>query len=621
MKITSMLLQPDQDKVGFVKRTLLKTIISFIGGFFLWSVIHGSAAAATYTVTNTNDTGNGSLRWAMIQANTNPGADIINFNLPGAGVQTIYPLSQLPVLTDTAGVFIDGLSQPGASAGSNPPSSCTLMVEINGAHAGPAHGFWIFSSNNTIQGLVIDSFEQHGVRIQGTPSGAYGNVITLNFVGMDPSGTVIRRNGWNQSRYWGGIYIEVAADTVGFAFDNIIDMNLVSGNYAEGVGISSCPPGDVYNNQVFNNYIGTDYTGTQDCGNVHDGVYIGEGAHDNIIDGNLISGNDFEGVCVIGYPPLGWNSYANIITHNTIGLDINLTALPNTMDGVSIGQYGNIYQGGYASGNVIDSNTIACNGQNGVSVWEHQNTNANCDHNQITMNSIYNNGGLGIDLNDDGVTVNDNGDPDTGSNEEVNFPVINNARYFTTPSQTVIDGTIDIDTDPTQATIEVFKALADPSGYGEGQIYLGSTTADAVGNWSITVTGLNVGDDVTATTTDLNFNTSEFCQNIAVVLGIDEENSAAPPYVQTLIKSSPNPFSVKTVIRYSIPRTGRVKFSIYDISGKRVKVLKDEVCAPSDYSVCWDGADEHGEELPPGIYFCRLKTAESSITEKLIKTE
>lgn len=57
------------------------------------------------------------------------------------------------------------------------------------------------------------------------------------------------------------------------------------------------------------NYAGTDYTGTLDRGNAHDGIYIGEGAHDNIIDGNLISGNDFKGVCVIGYPPFGWDSH------------------------------------------------------------------------------------------------------------------------------------------------------------------------------------------------------------------------------------------------------------------------------------------------------------------------
>ena len=123
-------------------------------------LIPGTLIAATYTVINTNDTGTGSLRWAITQANNNNNTfDVINFNIPGGGVQTIRPLSQLPQLFDTAGVFIDGLTQPGASPGTSPPSSCTLMVRVSGAFAGASHGFWILSPNNVIQGLVIDSFE------------------------------------------------------------------------------------------------------------------------------------------------------------------------------------------------------------------------------------------------------------------------------------------------------------------------------------------------------------------------------------------------------------------------------------------------------------------------------
>ena len=54
------------------------------------------AMAATFTVTNTDDTGAGSLRQAILDANATPGVDTIAFNIPGAGVQTISPASQLP---------------------------------------------------------------------------------------------------------------------------------------------------------------------------------------------------------------------------------------------------------------------------------------------------------------------------------------------------------------------------------------------------------------------------------------------------------------------------------------------------------------------------------------------
>jgi hypothetical protein len=580
-------------------------------------LMHG----ATYIVTNTNDSGTGSLRWAMTQAEININTyDVINFNIPGGGVQTIRPLSQLPLLTDTAGVFIDGLTQPGASAGANPPSSCILMIEVNGAWAGAAHGFWILSPNNAIQGLVIDSFEQHGIRIQGTPNGTYNNFITLNWVGMDPAGTVIRRNGWNQVRFWGGIYIEVVFDTLGFAFDNVIDRNLSSGNYAEGIGLSSCPPGDVFQNLVTANYVGTDYLGVMDRGNVHDGVYIGEGAHDNIVDGNLISGNDFEGVCIVGYPPYGWDSHNNILFKNIIGLDINLAPLMNTMDGVSIGQYGNIYPGGYATGNIVDSNLIAYNGANAVTVWEHSNNTINCDHNRITRNSMYTNGGLGIDLNDDGVTPNDTTDPDLGPNQEVNFPNNLLARYFSSSGQTIIDGTIDIDTDPTQAIVEIFRAQPDPTGYGEGWLYLGPATPNAAGQWSATFSGLSIGDHITATTTDMNMNTSEFCQNVTVILGIEEDNSLQIPDAYALGQNLPNPFARHTAISYTLPYPASVDLSIYDITGKKIKTLISKTQGPGYYTIYWDGRDMNGSKVSSGIYFYRIATENFKAIKKLIVT-
>src|ERR1044071_5633282 len=68
--------------------------------------------AAGFVVTNTNDSGAGSLRQAIIDANATSGPDDITFNIPGSGVHTIKPATPLPVVTDP--VFIDGFTQPGA---------------------------------------------------------------------------------------------------------------------------------------------------------------------------------------------------------------------------------------------------------------------------------------------------------------------------------------------------------------------------------------------------------------------------------------------------------------------------------------------------------------------------
>ncbi|MGD8979003.1 MAG: T9SS type A sorting domain-containing protein [candidate division WOR-3 bacterium] len=578
--------------------------------------------SATYTVTVAAPDANipGTLRFAMNSANFNAGPDTILFNITGTGPFFIMPDSQLPQLTDQAGVFIDGLSQPGASAGGNPPSTANLMIVVDGTNAGAVHGFWIVSSNNTIQGLVVNNFQQDGIRIQAIPDTSQFNYIYCNFTGTDQTGTIAQGNGTNQQGLWGGIYIVCTPGSPGNAYFNTIDRNLSSCNYAEGVGISSCPPGDVAFNSVFNNYIGTDIGGTVDMGNVHDGVYIGEGAHDNAVDGNLISGNDFEGVCIVGYaeaiPPV--LTYANIVTHNIIGLDVGMAPLGNTRDGVSIGIYGTWYQGGYATDNIVDSNTIAHNGRNGVLVWEHWSSTTNADHNEITLNSIYNNALLGIDLGDDNVTPNDTTDPDNGPNEEVNFPVITSAVH--TAGQTTISGTLDIDTPPTMARVELFRASSDPSGYGEGQTYLGFTNPTGTGNWTAVVTGLVANDTVTATATDMNLNTSEFAQNFVVVTGV-EENTVATPQSYELGQNQPNPFRQSTVIGFALPVQIDVTLRVFDVSGRVVATLARGSYDSGYHTVHWSGRDERGRTVNTGVYIYTIEAGGFSAMRKMIITK
>ncbi|MEP0828707.1 MAG: hypothetical protein HRF51_09310, partial [bacterium] len=319
-------------------------------------------ASAVFAVINTNDAGAGSLRQAILQANATMGTDQIVFNIPGPGPHTIMPLSPLPALTDMAGVIIDGLSQPGSAAGLNPPSTANLQIIINGSLAGPAHGITIMSNGNTIRGLVINQFQQCGIYIVGAPEAAT-NLIYCNFIGTSQSGTVDLGNGTNMANLWAGVYICNQAN--GWTFQNIVDRNLISGNYAEGVAIiGPIQPGDVYNNTVSGNFVGTDITGSVDLGNDHDGVTLAEGTHDNVIIGNLISGNDYSGVGINGFnnvpypvPPI--QTFANIVTNNFIGTDITVTRpLPNSWHGVSIGMYGPSFWG-CADRNTVRGNTIA----------------------------------------------------------------------------------------------------------------------------------------------------------------------------------------------------------------------------------------------------------------------
>src|SRR5262245_27348494 len=138
--------------------------------------------------------------------------------------------------------------------------------------------------------------------------------------------------------------------------------------------------------------------------------------------------------------------------------------------------------------------------------------------NRIQANSIHSNGGLGIDLGGDGFTLNDALDADAGPNGLQNFPVI----ISSTPgATTTIFGRFHSKPN-TSYTLDFYaSAAADPSGFGEGQRYLGAATVttDANGDvhyFTVVVSGATAaGEVISATATDPDGNTSEFSGNRA----------------------------------------------------------------------------------------------------------
>ena len=130
-----------------------------------------AAPAAIFTVTTTADSGAGSLRWAIEQANAAAGLDTIAFNIAGAGVKTIAPLTILPTITDA--VIVDGATQPGFAG--------APLIELRGAScaASPCHGLWITAGGSTVKGLIINRFPDRGILLE---TGG-GNTIVGNYLG------------------------------------------------------------------------------------------------------------------------------------------------------------------------------------------------------------------------------------------------------------------------------------------------------------------------------------------------------------------------------------------------------------------------------------------------------
>jgi len=334
--------------------------MKFLTLFFAFLILNVCTVVGqtVFTVTNTNDDGAGSMRQAILDANSTSGTDTIAFDISGAAPHTIQPMSELPIITDP--VVIDGTTEPDFVA--------TPIIELDGSTAGPdASGLKITAGNSTVQGLIINRFSRDGIKLETSES----NVIRGNYIGVDVTGTIALGNSWR------GVVIgpNTHSNTIGGVTES--ERNIISGNGVSGVDIISS---DTYNNTVSGNFIGTDVSGTIALGNVFYGVLI-QDASDNTIGGsipsarNVISGNYERGVYI-------YNASHNIVSSNYIGTDSTGTmALENVDAGIVIGsgsQFNII--GGNTDG---EGNVISGNGGAGIAMW-----NDGTSHNTISGNFI-----------------------------------------------------------------------------------------------------------------------------------------------------------------------------------------------------------------------------------------
>ena len=369
-------------------------------------------------------------------------------------------------------------------------------------------GVDVLGTNIVVGGLtpaarnIISGNNGDGVSIAGNGSKVQGNYIGADITGTQPLGN-------------GGSGV-VAGDTALVGGTVPEARNIISANGGNGnVSLGSNSIGDAAT--VQGNYIGTDVTGTHALSNLTNFVYSGISISgiNNIVGGtaagarNVISGNGI-GIQVGGLTTS--TSLGNIIQGNFIGLNaLGTGPVPNTYQGILLNDARNNTIGGTQP---EAANKIAFNGAAGVHVY-HDNGNA------IRGNSIFSNGGLGIDLGVDfltGPTGNDPLDSDHGANLLQNFPVL--TSVLSTNNTTTIQGSLTSTANTTFQIDFYSNAALDPTGYGEGAQFIGTAavTTNGANNAPINVTfpvGLAAGRVVTATATDPNGNTSEFSQGDA----------------------------------------------------------------------------------------------------------
>ena len=361
--------------------------------------------------------------------------------------------------------------------------------------------------------VIVENIGIHGF---GMSSDDDGNIVIGSSNSTNFTGNILRNNviGGSVDGFTAptaGFETETANVTVFGADGVVIENNLIGFAGSHGVKLSDEANGTIVrNNEIIRNGLIKPF---------HDGIDIMRGSSGTQIIGNLIEDN--EGVGVDGFRSQGFNTIQqNTIRNNGLGGDEHA--------GIRL----------WGTSNQVTFNQILDNNGAGVLVLGDQGqAGTPSTNNLISQNAFGGNGGLSIDLVEafgdedlgDGVSENGVANDNDAGNDGYDYPLLDSA--------TVAGGTTTIvGTAGPNATIEFYLASGDGDGsdtnmatgfdHGEGLTYLGSTTADGLGDFTWSATGLSAGQEISAIAIAPNDSTSEFSENIEI---------NTPPSIDNLI--------------------------------------------------------------------------------------
>lgn len=342
-----------------------------------------SSAVATpstyYVVTNTNDSGSGSLRDAITAVNNSSTSQYSGISFAVGG--TITLLSDLPVIAKK--VLIDGGTSPGYVAG-NTTTAPLVAVNFNGVASG--FNFGTGSAGSGIYALSIYGSNSNGVSLN---SGSSSIILLRNYIGLKLNGTA----GGNAGH---GIYISATSinNVIGSNPNSISGLysNVISGNTLSGINIDGSA-----GNRIQANAIGTNPAGTAAIPNLNHGIWVTYYATENTIGGtafydsatgqtnnptgnkgtvpivsiapplgNLISGNAQNGVLIDRYSEL------TVLSGNFVGTNnVGTSAVGNGWNGVAITNANNNQLIGctFEDNPFIYYNVLSGNGRNGLYIY------------------------------------------------------------------------------------------------------------------------------------------------------------------------------------------------------------------------------------------------------------
>jgi len=463
--------------------------------------------AATFTVTTTNDSGAGSLRQAILDANAASGADTIAFGI-GSGPQLIAPLTVLPAITDP--LTVDGTTQPGYAS--------APLIAIDGSNIlgapSTTGGFIVKADSTEIIGLAITSFN---VANSSTGTEGAGVIIDASNGRIFKCYIGIQRNGTTAAGNDTGVRIDSGSVIIGAPGKG----NVISGN-TEGIAKWS----ETTLSGVQNNIIGLSASGNAVVPNTF-GIHMVGNA---VISGNRIAGNVYEDILLIGN--------GGAVKANKIGVFANGTPAPlrPSCHGIYISENtsGDIVVGGTNPG---DENEITSS-QYGIEIYGSSNVRivgneihhcvygveAGRDGTKVVSNRIHDNQ-TGVHGFGAAVLISTNSFYENHQGIDLDrsgAPVISEVK--SSGGTTAIKGTL-TSYASNSYTLEFFNSpTCNAQRIGEGKTYLGSAnvTTDASGHATFNVSfaaTLPQGTFVTATATDSNNSTSELSISCAGVEG------------------------------------------------------------------------------------------------------
>lgn len=385
-------------------------LIGLIGVAFLAQ----PASAATYTVTNTSDSGAGSLRQAIIDANANVGADTIEFNIAGAGPHTIVVgATELPEITGPT--IVDGTTQTDSSCGDLVPATLPaasntphdLQIVLDGSNItwidyeqGILH-FVNGADNSEVRGIAFVNAGSAGpdyitgISIGDLGSGPVDDVlIECNYFGIMPDGTTEAPN------YGSGIQARYEVSGI------VVRNNLISA--AQGGGLTIYDNNFPYTssgNIIEENLFGTLADGLTPA-SYNQSLVTAEGLTGLTMQRNVVGSDSNFYAAELRY------SENVIVQNNYIGLNINQGPLPNNGNGLSLVEIDN---------STVTNNLISNSSFDGISAYSY-NATTTISNNEIsnnpgsgayvsnssilTGNNIHDNDGTGVAVGNDGIVSN-----------------------------------------------------------------------------------------------------------------------------------------------------------------------------------------------------------------------